>query len=172
MNLQDMLNQGGATLDAHLNPIDLKDGYVVSIHDVDKIPIANLAEISMAMLKASNLAIDSGDNVGLWVDNGFVYVDVSRRYNTYMEAMQVAREKNQKAIYSAKHDASILVSTYCTFDDLKALAKKLAGSQGFYGRLSAQLEEVCAEGVDEVNACFAVNNIKDDVGMVMWLEQD
>jgi hypothetical protein len=54
--------------------------------------------------------------------------------------------------------------------DLFALCRKLAPSQGFYGRLLAQLEEMDENDLDLVEQDMKEANLKDEVDIIMWLE--
>ena len=54
----------------------------------------------------------TGENmsVGLWMDNGLLYVDVSESYDNLSQAMTVAKERDQLAIYDQLEDKVITVN--------------------------------------------------------------
>ena len=54
--------------------------------------------------------------------------------------------------------------------DLFDLCRKLAPSQGFYGRLLAQLEEMDENDLDLVDQDMKEANLKDELDIIMWLE--
>lgn len=55
-------------------------------------------------------------------------------------------------------------------DDLIKLCKKLAPSQGFYGRLLAQLEEMNENDLDLIDQDMKEANLKDEIDIITWLE--
>ena len=55
-------------------------------------------------------------------------------------------------------------------DDLIKLCKKLAPSQGFYGRLLRQLEEMDEQELGEIDTVMQSLDLKDDLDIIMWLE--
>ena len=55
-------------------------------------------------------------------------------------------------------------------DDLIKLCRKLAPSQGFYGRLLAQLEEMDEQELSDIDTVMQGLNLKDELDIVMWLE--
>ncbi|MBR6641619.1 MAG: hypothetical protein IKL08_05455 [Clostridia bacterium] len=55
-------------------------------------------------------------------------------------------------------------------EDLFALCRKLAPSQGFYGRLLAQLEEMHEYDLDLIDQDMKEANLKDEIDIITWLE--
>lgn len=55
-------------------------------------------------------------------------------------------------------------------DDLIKLCKKLAPSQGFYGRLLKQLEEMDEQELSDIDTVMQGLNLKDELDIIMWLE--
>ena len=55
-------------------------------------------------------------------------------------------------------------------DDLIKLCKKLAPSQGFYGRLLAQLEDADEEMLADIDIAMQGANLNDELDIIMWLE--
>ena len=55
-------------------------------------------------------------------------------------------------------------------DDLIKLCKKLAPSQGFYGRLLAQLEEMDEQELSDIDTVMQGLNLKDELDIITWLE--
>ena len=51
-----------------------------------------------------------GTSVGLWMDRGLLYVDVSESYDSLEDAMRVGRERDQLAIYDQVADKVIVVN--------------------------------------------------------------
>lgn len=55
-------------------------------------------------------------------------------------------------------------------DDLIKLCKKLAPSQGFYGRLLRRLEEADEITLADLDSTMQSLNLKDEMDIIMWLE--
>lgn len=55
-------------------------------------------------------------------------------------------------------------------EDLIKLCRKLAPSQGFYGRLLAQLEEMNENDLDLIDQDMKEANLKDEIDIITWLE--
>lgn len=55
-------------------------------------------------------------------------------------------------------------------DDLIKLCKKLAPSQGFYGRLLEKLENMDEDELADLDYSMQSANLLDEIDMIMWLE--
>ena len=55
-------------------------------------------------------------------------------------------------------------------DDLIKLCKKLAPSQGFYGRLLKKLENMDEQDLSDIDSAMESANLKDDLDIILWLE--
>ena len=55
-------------------------------------------------------------------------------------------------------------------DDLIKLCKKLAPSQGFYGRLLEKLENMDEQDLSDIDSAMQSANLKDELDIIMWLE--
>lgn len=100
-----ILHDGGATVDERGNVRALKTGYQVSKQDVAKIAVDNFTQDDVVMLCA--MAHGRGNYAGFWVDDGFVYCDLSKRYNTKKDALEAGRAYNQKSVFDWKKQTCI-----------------------------------------------------------------
>ncbi len=94
--INSILRNGGATFNRNQERIQLKSGYQVSKCDLLIIPAADLTKEIVKGLIAKITA--RGEYLGLWIDNGNVYVDISCRVATKREAMQMGRDLNQMSV--------------------------------------------------------------------------
>jgi hypothetical protein len=102
-----LLENGGFTVDASLNPYR-GDGYAVSFSGYGSvIPRCLLTrELFEKLLDAYRSNV--GDHyIGGWVDGEFVYFDVSAVIPEKEKAIALARDNNQRAIYSFAKRESI-----------------------------------------------------------------
>lgn len=96
--LQAIIKNGGATLNSSGESVHFMRGYQVSKKDCYTLTIKNANKI----LKAVNGLLDiitAGEFVGLWVDNGLIYIDVSERVERLSAAISIGIERKQKSIF-------------------------------------------------------------------------
>ena len=91
-----LIKNGGLTLNKQCQPIMLKSGYQVSIYDCAKTPLKDFNDNIVKQLADK---INRGEYVGLWIDNGYVYADISKRITTKKDACKKGKELNQLAIF-------------------------------------------------------------------------
>ena len=91
-----IIRNGGATINNKGERVMLKSGYQVSKCDLFIIPTAELNKYIIKELLGR--LIQRGEYLGLWVDNGNVYVDISCRVATKRDAMQMGRDLNQLSV--------------------------------------------------------------------------
>ena len=109
------INEGGITLGLgeknFLKTCNYKQGYQVGgfsreiIIDVNKIENFNNEWINFyyEVLALTPNFYENGLNLGLWVDNGLLYIEISKRFLSKKQAIKEAIEKNQKAIWDWKN---------------------------------------------------------------------
>ena len=94
--INSILNNGGATFNYNGERVQMKSGYQVSKQDLVIVPIA---DFNKYLIKALiEMLGGRGEYLGVWVDGGKVYVDISCRVATKRDAMQMGRDLNQLSI--------------------------------------------------------------------------
>lgn len=144
MELKQLINniicQGGATLDRDLQPIDTKVGYMVSYFETEKTFDLNdidYHEISNLILKRK-ADLKENEYLGFWVYKGKLYIDISINIIDLEQAKKVGIANNQLSIYDLSNDTSIQIMEEVTeyiiykndryikaFDTLKEVASWL-----------------------------------------------
>ena len=130
---ESLKNSGGATLNVTLysNAYSLKlmnmdKGYQVSVEDLVAIPLkffrVNVDDLMISEmlkliieLKASKKDIRDYNGevcVGLWIDNGLLYIDISQYVGDLSVALQLGYKNNQKAIFDWSTKQSIYLDEY------------------------------------------------------------
>lgn len=105
INYITILLNGGATVDKQGKAHTLKSGYQVSKQDVAVIAVKNFTQAQVEEL--CNMVGGRGNYAGFWVDGGFVYCDLSKRYGTKKDALAAGRAYNQKSIFDWKKQTCI-----------------------------------------------------------------
>lgn len=118
IRLKEVIERGGATLDpSTLEPVTFKNGYQVSKKDLVVISTDILtSEAFKDIIRTVQLEVVlkhdlDNDFIGLWVDNGYLYIDISTRFNHKEYAMKQARAYKQKAIFDWANFESVTVES-------------------------------------------------------------
>ena len=94
--IKSIKRNGGATINKYGERVTMKTGYQVSKQDLYIIPVDELDKLIVKELLGR--LISRGDYLGLWIDNGSVYIDISCRIATKSKAMEMGRELNQLSV--------------------------------------------------------------------------
>ena len=86
----------GATINKYGERVTMKSGYQVSKRDLYIIPVSELNKFIIK--EAMKLLESRGEYLGVWIDNGNVYIDISCRIATKSKAMEMGRELNQLSV--------------------------------------------------------------------------
>lgn len=109
--IKEILKNGGATLDVNYNNFNAGAGYMVSLFGYEtKLNIDNIDGIKKEIENKKTEAQKNKAYIGLWVDNGLMYLDISKHIIDYNEALETARENEQLAVYDLKNNKSIYLS--------------------------------------------------------------
>ena len=120
----EIIENKGATLDYNYNSFNSEVGFMVSLKgqevQVNKNDIEN---IKKEIEKKREFIKDKKKlYVGLWLDSDMMYIDVSIHIIDYLEALEVARNNDQKAIYDLQKNDSIYL-TYTKYYTLYKVVK-------------------------------------------------
>lgn len=94
--IKSIKRNGGATINKYGERVSMKSGYQVSKCDLLILPVDELNKLIVKELLGK--LVSRGDYLGLWIDNGNVYIDISCRIATKHEAMERGRELNQLSV--------------------------------------------------------------------------
>lgn len=91
----------GATFAPDGKAITYASGYQVSIQDLKIMPTHSL---TMTYIKRK---LRAGYCLGVWIDKGLAYVDLSKRVSTKREAVELGNQNNQLSIWDWKKSCAI-----------------------------------------------------------------
>lgn len=96
--LMQIIDNGGATLSKNGLQVNFLRGYQVSKKDCYQLKISEFKKIlrSVNYLLAH---IGGGEFVGVWVDAGVAYIDISEHIKSKKTALRVGRERKQISIF-------------------------------------------------------------------------
>lgn len=96
--LKNIIANGGATLNKDGETVHYSRGYQVSFKDCYTFDVRHVRKI----LNAVNGLLDgigASEFVGVWIDNGIAYIDLSERIDRLSVAMRLGIERDQKSIF-------------------------------------------------------------------------
>ena len=110
--IMEILENKGATLDKDYNNFMSDNGYMVSIKGQEiKVNKNDIEGIKKEIEKKREFIQDKkGLYIGLWLDNDIMYGDVSIHIIDYLEALEVARDNDQLAIFNLQKKDSIYLN--------------------------------------------------------------
>ena len=108
INIEQIIKNGGATLNKSGAAVSFRRGYQVSARDCFTLDAENVERIAAAV---SGLLqeIGRGQFVGVWIDGGRAYIDISERIPNKADALRVGKERGQISVYAWSSGACL----YC-----------------------------------------------------------
>lgn len=117
MKLEDIkriIENKGETLTKELKKAELKRGYMVSLEGAESQVKGDDYQAIKKAIEEKQTIIKDNDNlfIGLWLDGGVIYVDLSINIKDKAEALEVAKKNKQLAIYDLINNDSIYLKDY------------------------------------------------------------
>lgn len=117
MKLEDIkriIENGGETLTKELKKADINGGFMVSLEGTETQTKGNDHQaIKKAIEEKQAIIKDSKDlYIGLWLDSGMMYIDISINIIDKVEALEFAKYNKQLAIYDLENNNSIYLKDY------------------------------------------------------------
>ena len=121
----EIIENKGATLDKNYNNFISDNGFMVSLKGEEvKVNKNDIQGIKKEIEKKRDFIQNKkGLYIGLWLDNDIMFIDVSIHIINYLEALEVARNNDQLAIFDLKKKDSIYL-TYLKYYSLYGVIKK------------------------------------------------
>ena len=117
MELEDIkkiIKNGGETLTKDLKKASLNNGYMVSLEGAEsQVKSDDYNAIEKAIEEKQEI-IQDRDNlyIGLWLDGGIMYIDLSINIKDKVEALEFGKKNKQLAIYDLVNNDSIYLKDY------------------------------------------------------------
>lgn len=109
-----IIENKGETLTKDLKKAELKRGYMVSLEGTESQVAGNDYQAIKKAIEEKQAIIQDSKNlyIGLWLDGGIMYVDISININDKIEALEFAKKNKQLAIYDLVNNDSIYLKDY------------------------------------------------------------
>lgn len=121
LNIEKIIENGGATLTRELEEAQDTKRYVVSIYGKEQVFNLNqLEELEKAILSYAK-DIKKGYYIGLWINDNKIYLDVSTSFDRKNQAMEFGINNKQIAIFDTKENKSldVIYDKFYTIVDTK-----------------------------------------------------
>lgn len=117
MKLEDIkkiIENGGATLTNELKKAELNGGYMISLEGAESQVKGDDYQAIIQAIEEKQAIIKDNDNlfIGLWLDGGIMYIDLSININDKIDALELAKKNKQLAIYDLVNNDSIYLKDY------------------------------------------------------------
>lgn len=117
MKLEDIkriIENKGETLTKELKKADLKKGFMVSLEGTEtQTKGDDYQAIKKAIEEKQGIIKDSNNMyIGLWLDSGIMYIDISINIKDKTEALEFAKYNKQLAIYDLINNDSVYLKDY------------------------------------------------------------
>lgn len=104
LTLSSILKNKGATINADGEAIAFRTWFQVSKCDLAIIPIYRLRKYQI--IEALNF-INDDECLGIWIDKGKAYIDISERISNYKHALKVGKDRKQISVWAWKKAIAI-----------------------------------------------------------------
>lgn len=113
-DIKKIIENGGATLTKELKKASIKGGFMVSLEGTEtQTQGDDYQAIKKAIKEKQAIIKDSKDlYIGLWLDGGIMYIDISININDKVEALEFGKYNKQLAIYDIANNDSIYLKDY------------------------------------------------------------
>ena len=112
--IMEIIKNGGATLTKDLKKADIKKGFMVSLEGTETQTQGNNYQAINKAIEEKQTIIQDKKNmyIGLWVDNGIMYIDISINIIDKVEALEFGKKNKQLAVYDVVNNDSIYLNEY------------------------------------------------------------
>jgi hypothetical protein len=109
-----IIENGGATLTSELKQAKLVNGYMVSLEGAESQVKGEDYQAIIKAIEEKQEIIKDNNNlfIGLWLDGGIMYVDISINIIDKVEALEFGKYNKQLAIYDLANNDSIYLKDY------------------------------------------------------------
>ena len=112
--IERIIENGGATLTSELKQAELKRGFMVSLEGAESQVKGNDYQAIIKAIEEKQELIKDSNNlfIGLWLDGGIMYIDISINIEDRAEALEFAKKNKQLAIYDLTNNDSIYLKDF------------------------------------------------------------
>lgn len=103
---------GGITLNKESEKAKIERGFMVSLYGTEYKTNDKKEVLEKVSEYISNIQNKKGLYVGVWLDNGYYYVDYSINILDRVEALEFGRKNKQISIYDIKEDRCLYLKDY------------------------------------------------------------
>lgn len=106
-------NNGGITFNKESKKARLTDGFMVSLYGTEYKTENKKEVLEKVSEYIGNIQDKNGLYVGVWLEDGYYYVDYSINIIDRVEALEFGKKNKQISIYDIKEDNCLYIKDYC-----------------------------------------------------------
>lgn len=106
-------NNGGITLNKEGKKARLTDGFMASLYGTEYKTENKKEVLEKVNEYIGNIQDKNGLYVGVWLEDGYYYVDYSINIIDRVEALEFGKKNKQISIYDIKEDKCLYIKDYC-----------------------------------------------------------
>ena len=170
IDIKKIIVEGGATLNKYGKDFVSSEGFMVSVFGAEFKTTDEGTAKNKIEEYIEKIQTEEGLFVGVWVDEGEVYVDLSIHIINYNEALEVARNNKQKAIFDLKNKTSIYLN-YQKYYTLYRIIKDDEGKITDYKIIKQynKLEEIIKDlNINKQTLYNCISKSLDEVGQLIF----
>ena len=111
--IDEIVQNGGATLNNELENANLNGGYMVSMVGHETIisleDLKDYKQVEKTLIEYKKLARKNKAFIGAWINNNKLYLDLSKNYKRLGNAMKIGKKNNQLAIFDINNLEEIML---------------------------------------------------------------
>ena len=96
ITLKEIIKNGGATLNNKGEAVAYKSGFQVSYKDLR---VYKVKDLRMRELKEIISNLTESDHLGIWIEKGTAYIDLSERISNRNHALKVGKDRKQISVW-------------------------------------------------------------------------
>lgn len=111
--IDEIVRNGGATLNTELENANLNGGYMVSMAGYETVisldELKDYKQVEKILIEYKKLARKNKAFVGAWVNENKLYLDLSKNYKRLGNAIKIGKKNNQLAIFDINNLEEIML---------------------------------------------------------------
>ena len=102
-----MIKNGGLTINRHMEELTYNRGYMVSVYGYEKkLDDFSFEEVEKVVSEYQQI-VKGALYIGFWIDNGVLYIDISKYIYNKSQALKFGKQNKQIAIFDIENQESI-----------------------------------------------------------------
>lgn len=111
--INEIVKNGGATLNTELQNANLNNGYMVSMVGYETVialdELKDYKQVEKTLIEYKKQARKNNAFIGAWINENKLYLDLSKNYKKLGNAIKIGKKNNQLAIFNIEKLEEIML---------------------------------------------------------------